>query len=172
MTFIIGKHQVVLGNAAAEHHRETATAGKLDYAIVLPLIAITADQAQLHGLRIERKQIHSAYEAFHALGAADLAHVQHAQRAGGAQAWTRSKLLGIVTRSHDADAIGRQVEQLGDLGLLRLVQRHHAIKRADSCHDALFLQIVVAQLAKIGGMANAPDRARAALRESRTFRNR
>ena len=62
--------------------------------------------------------------------------------------------------------------QLGDLGLLRLVQRHHAVERADSCRNAVFLQIVVTQLAEVGGMANAPNRARTALRASRTFRNR
>ena len=107
MAFVIGKHQVVLRNAAAEHHRETAATGQLDDAIVLPLVAVTAHQAQLHGLRIEGKQSHSAYEAFHALGAAYLAHVQHAQRVGGAQAGTRSELLGVVARSHDADAVGR-----------------------------------------------------------------
>ena len=172
MAFVIGKHQVVLRNAAAEHHRETAATGQLDDAIVLPLVAVTAHQAQLHGLRIEGKQSYSAYEAFHALGAAYLAHIQHAQRVGGAQAGTRSELLGVVARSHDAYAVGRQVEQLGDLGLLRLVQRHHAVERADSCRNAVFLQIVVTQLAEVGGMANAPNRARTALRASRTFRNR
>ncbi len=57
VAFVIGKHQVVLRNAAAEHHRETAATGQLDDAIVLPLVAVTAHQAQLHGLRIEGEAV-------------------------------------------------------------------------------------------------------------------
>lgn len=57
VAFVIGKYQVVLRNAAAKHHRETAATGQLDDAIVLPLVAVTAHQAQLHGLRIEGEAV-------------------------------------------------------------------------------------------------------------------
>lgn len=146
----------------------TAATGQLDDAIVLPLVAVTAHQAQLHGLRIEGKQSHSAYEAFHA-PARHILPTYSTRNGWAARKPARERTPGSCS-SFPRRGCGRQAGRTARRSRpSRLVQRHHAVERADSCRNAVFLQIVVTQLAEVGGMANAPNRARTALRASRNL---
>ena len=52
--------------------------------------------------------------------------------------------MGAVARPHHANDCGIDAEQLDDLGLLRLVKRHDAVKAPHGIEDAVVLKRMVA----------------------------
>ena len=52
--------------------------------------------------------------------------------------------MGVVARPHHANICGIDVEQLDDLGLLRLVKRHDAVETPHGIEDAVVPKRMVA----------------------------
>ncbi len=161
MAHVVCKYQVVLRNASVETHRKAACACRSNDTLVLLLVAMAPYQAQLNRFGVEGKQVERGDKALHTFGAAQLSNVQDAQRVCRAQCRPRRKLTAVVTGADNVHSIVGHSEELLDFSLLRLMQRHDAIERANSLHDARLFQVVVPQLAKVGGVAYAPDFARA-----------